>query len=64
MDEEELPVDCGWLLVDDAPVTGGPCRASARTTAKPAAAARATARFAARARLRPASTLVVPGMSP
>jgi hypothetical protein len=64
MDEEELPVDCGWLRVDDTPVTGCPCRASARTTAKPAAAARATARFAARARLRPASTLVVPGMSP
>jgi hypothetical protein len=66
--EEELPVECDTLVVDvgvvDVPVAGCPCRATPRTTAKPAAAVNATARFAALARLRPASTLVACGMSP
>jgi hypothetical protein len=63
-EEEELPVDCDTLWVDEVTVAGCPCRARPTTTAKPAAAVRATARFAALARLRPASTLVAPGMSP
>jgi hypothetical protein len=66
--EEELPDECDTLVVDvgvvDVPVAGCPCRATPRTTAKPAAAVNATARFAALARLRPASTLVACGMSP
>ena len=66
--EEELPAECDTLVVDvgvvDVPVAGCPCRATARRTAKPAAAVRATARFAALARLRPASILVACGMSP
>jgi len=64
---DELPAECATLVVDvgvvDAPAAGCPCRATARRTAKPAAAVRVTARFAALARLRPASTLVACGMS-
>jgi hypothetical protein len=63
-EEEELPVECDTVRVDDVPVAGCPCRARPKAAAKPAAAVRATARFAAFARLRPASTLVRPGMSP
>ena len=63
-EDEELPVESCTVRVVAVPVAGCPCRASARTTAKPAAAAIATARFTALARLRPASILVAPGMPP
>jgi hypothetical protein len=63
-EEEEALPDRETAGVDAVPVAGCPSRARARTTAKPAAAVKVTARFAALARLRPASTLVVPGMTP